>query len=144
MAVISWAPETDILANLRCIHEELDRMWESASRSTVELVFPPIIISEAEDSYLVRAEITGLKLADLDISLSGNSLTIKGERKEEKPGAYHRQERDSGAFSRMVGLPGSIDGDRVQASYANGVLKVVLPKAGPKKPKMIKAKVDRR
>ncbi len=144
MAAISWTPETDIPANLRRRHEELDRMWESASRSTVELVFPPIIISEARNSYLVRAEIPGLKLADLDISLSGNSLTIKGERKEEKPRAYHRQERDSGAFSRMVGLPGPVDGDRSQASYAKGILMVALPKLGVKAAKAIKVKERQR
>jgi HSP20 family protein len=144
MAAIGWTPETDILTNLRRMHEELDRMWESAAQGSVELVFPPIIISEAKDSYLVRAELPGLKPADLDISLSGNSLTIRGERKEVQPRAYHRQEREAGNFSRMVGLPGPVDGDRAQAAYANGVLKVVLPKLGAKEPKAISVKPGRK
>ncbi len=108
-------------------------------------VFPLINVTEGPDNYFVRAELPGIKSEDLDISVTGDSLTVSGERKPtaENAGAtYHRREREHGRFSRILSLPGQVDGDAVSAKAADGVLTVVLPKAEAAKPKQITVKAE--
>jgi len=104
-------------------------------------VFPMINVTEDKDHYRVRAELPGLSAEDLDISITGNSLALSGERKiseEAKDAKYHRRERESGKFSRMIELPDHVDGEKVEAKMADGILTVVLPKAETAKPRQIK------
>lgn len=104
-------------------------------------VFPLINVTEDKDHYRVRAELPGLSAEDLDISITGNSLALSGERKiseEAKDAKYHRRERESGKFSRMIELPDHVDGEKVEAKMANGILTVVMPKAEAAKPRQIK------
>jgi HSP20 family protein len=99
--------------------------------------------TEDKENYYVRAELPGLKAADLDIHVTGNSLSIAGERKipeEKKNAKYHRRERESGTFSRMITLPGPINTAKVGATCVDGVLTVTLPKAAAAKPKQISVK----
>jgi HSP20 family protein len=106
-------------------------------------VFPLINVTEDKDHYRVRAELPGLKAEDLDISITGNSLAISGARKiseENRDAKYHRREREAGKFSRMIELPDHVDGGRVEARMANGILTIVLPKAEAAKPRQIKVK----
>ena len=103
-------------------------------------VFPAINLSEDSENYYVRAELPGVKAGDLDIQATGNSLSIAGERKiqaESDGGRYHRRERDAGQFSRMVGLPGDIDTQKVDAKLDCGILTVTVPKAEAAKPRQI-------
>ena len=103
-------------------------------------VFPLINLTESKDSYALRAELPGVRSEDLDIQATANTLSLAGERKipEEKTGArYHRRERESGRFSRVITLPGEINPDKVEASLVNGVLTVVVPKAEASKPRQI-------
>lgn len=104
-------------------------------------VFPLINVTEDKDNYRVRAELPGLRADDLDISITGSSLAISGERKiseEDKDAKYHRRERESGKFSRMIELPDQVDGDKVEAQMTHGILTVTLPKAETAKPRQIK------
>ena len=81
----------------------------------------------------------------MDISVEGNVLTLRGERKREKEVKekdFYRMERSYGAFSRSFTLPGSVDADKIEADFAGGVLKVTLPKREESKPKQIKVKVS--
>ena len=81
-----------------------------------------------------------MKGDELDIQVTGNNLAISGERKiaaEEEGAKYHRRERDAGTFARVIGLPGEIDTDKVDANLENGILTVVVPKAEIAKPKQI-------
>jgi HSP20 family protein len=97
-------------------------------------------VTESSDNYYVRAELPGVKSSDIDISVTGSSLSISGERKifsEDEKANYHRREREAGRFSRMVNLPGQIDTSKVEARCADGVLSVVLPKSEAAKPKQI-------
>jgi len=106
-------------------------------------VFPLMNVTEDNDNYYVRAELPGIKANELDISVTGDSLTILGERKihsEDEKANYHRMEREGGKFSRVLSLPGQIDTSKVEASAADGVLTVILPKAEAAKPKQITVK----
>jgi HSP20 family protein len=106
---------------------------------------PAVDIAETENDLVLTADIPGLKLEDIDIRLENGTLTISGERKfegDEKHGAWHRVERSYGSFQRAFSLPDSVDIDKVEASYQNGVLQVVLPKKEMAKPKQIKVSVS--
>ncbi len=103
-------------------------------------VFPLINLTEDKKFYYVRAELPGVKGDELDIQASANNIAISGERKiaaEEEGSRYHRREREAGRFSRMIGLPGEIETDKVEAKLENGILTVVIPKAEIAKPKQI-------
>jgi HSP20 family protein len=96
---------------------------------------------ETNDHLMVRASVPGVKPEDLDVTVQGETLTIKGETKEEREdqqGRYHFRERRQGAFTRMVTLPFPIQSDQVQASFENGVLTLTLPKAEAVRPRTIK------
>jgi HSP20 family protein len=103
-------------------------------------VFPSINLTEDKDNYYVRAELPGITKDDLDIEATGNNISISGERKipsVEEGARYHRREREAGKFSRVIGLPGDINSERVSANLSNGILKLTAPKAEKAKPKQI-------
>jgi HSP20 family protein len=106
--------------------------------------FPAVNVWEDENNLFVEAEVPGLKAEDLDVTVVGDELTIKGERTEDGPaeGAFHRRERGVGSFTRIVRLTSEVDADRVQASLAEGVLLLTLPKAETAKPRKIKVKSE--
>ena len=136
--------------------EELERMrrrmdWLSGGLSSgffgepAVSVFPLINVTEDKDNYYVRAELPGLKADELDISVTGDTLSISGERKlpvEDEKAQYHRREREADSFSRIVSLPAQIDADKVEAHCTDGVLTVTLPKAEAYKPKQIAVKAS--
>lgn len=108
-------------------------------------VFPLMNVTEDKDSYYVRAELPGIKADALDISVTGETLSISGERKlliEDEKAQYHRRERESGSFSRIISLPSQVDTGKVEADSKDGVLTVVLPKAEAAKPKQIAVKAS--
>jgi len=131
---------------------ELDRMRRDLSRlleeypSETELpsgVFPLTNITEDKDCFYLHAELPGVRKEDIEISITGNSLSLSGERKispEDEKAKYLRRERESGKFRRMIKLPSMIDVDKVEARTENGVLTVILPKAEAAKPKQIAIK----
>ena len=104
---------------------------------------PPFDISETEGEIVVKAELPGMKVEDIDITLTDGLLTIKGERKmenEDKRENYHRIERRFGSFSRSLNLGLKVKADGIDAGYKDGVLTVTLPKAEEDKPKKIEVK----
>ena len=106
-------------------------------------VFPALNVTEDEDNYYVQAELPGIKAGELDISVTERNMSISGERKpsdDQESFKYHRRERDSGKFSRVISLPTPIDTSKVEASSKDGVLSVVLPKSEAVKPKQISVK----
>jgi len=134
------------LENLR---REMDRLWESffgeRALEPAETWFPALDVTETKDNIVVKAELPGIDPKDVEISLSGNVLTIKGEKKqekEEKDENYHLVERRYGSFLRSIKLPVEVQEDKIEASCKNGVLKVVLPKSEKAKKKEIKIKVE--
>jgi len=106
-------------------------------------VFPLTNVSEDINNYYVRAELPGMNTEDIEISATDSSLSISGQRIIPREGGnvrYHRREREAGKFSRMISLPGSVDTDKVEASFMDGILTIVLPKSEAMKPKQIEVK----
>ena len=100
---------------------------------------------ENKDDFVLKASIPGINPDDLDISYADDTLTIKGEIKEDtesKEDQYHLRERRYGSFMRSIVLPTKIMGDAIEASYQNGVVTLRLPKAEEVKPKRIAIKVN--
>ena len=136
---------------VRSPFEELERMRTQMDRVLEGLqgspafrpaagVFPAVNLTEDKDSYYVRAELPGINSSDLDIQVTGNNLSLSGERKsgEDMEGArYHRREREGGRFSRIIGLPGDVNPEKVEARLANGILTVSIAKSEAAKPRQI-------
>lgn len=101
----------------------------------------PLDVSETEDEFVVRASVPGMKPDDVQITVRGDTLTIRGESKaeEEKKGSHwHLRERRYGAFQRSVTLGTPVESDKARARYEHGVLTLTLPKAEQAKPRQIK------
>jgi HSP20 family protein len=152
MAVIRWydRPESTRSGQMmERLQREMNRMFSDFSGRGVSAyraaVFPPINVTEDEGNLYVRAELPGIQPEDLEISVEGDALTLRGERKLSQTGEsanYHRREREGGSFRRIVVLPVRIDPEGVNATCTNGVLTIVLPKAKETLPKQIKVKAD--
>jgi HSP20 family protein len=107
---------------------------------------PALDISERKDAYLVTVELPGLKPEDLDITLEDGLLTIQGERQftsESSEQQFHRVERRYGAFRRSITLPAHVTAEGIQASFEDGVLQILVPKAEEAKPKRIQVRPGR-
>ncbi|MDX9752477.1 MAG: Hsp20/alpha crystallin family protein [bacterium] len=108
--------------------------------------YPLINLSEDKDTYHVEALAPGIDPDNLTISITGNVLTLSGEKIKSadniKPEAFHRSERAAGRFVRTIELPMTIDRDQVQANYKQGILTISLPKKEEAKPKQIEIKVQ--
>ena len=142
-----WRP----FRELEKMRREMDHLWDyffeerPVKREEIGQWLPSLDLSETKDEFVVKAEVPGIDPKNIDISLSEGMLTIKGEKKqekEEKDENYHFVERSYGSFIRSVRLPGQVQGDKVKASYKDGVLKVALPKSEEARKKEIKIKVD--
>ena len=103
-------------------------------------VFPPMNITQDDENFYLRAEIPGIKPAELSISALRNRVSISGKReipREHDRVSYHRKERPEGGFNRAVTLPTEVDAERVDAHYTDGILTLTLPKAEQLKPRQI-------
>lgn len=144
MDLIKW-DRPDPLDSLTHIQREMSDLLDFLSSTPpkgayINAEFPPIIVSTSGDNVIVRAEIPGIKVNDLDVQVVNDVLTIKGERKtsiEVSKMTYLRRERPYGTFARAIVLPERVDAEKVAASYKNGVLVVTLPKAPESKPKQV-------
>jgi HSP20 family protein len=138
MALYTWPWHED---PLRRAEELLRWVAPSLSASTQRSagVFPPVNIYDDGESYLVRAEIPGINKDALELTVKGDQLTIRGERdvKPEPDASYHRRERDSGQFRRVVTLPQAVDAEKINATYKLGVLEVRLPRKPEAQPRKI-------
>ncbi len=144
-------PELDPFSWLSGFRDDLDQFferklapWQAPEGELLEGAWSPTVdVCEDQDNVLVRADLPGLKKEDIDLSILGSTLTIKGEKKSEsevEEENYHRVERSYGLFQRTVELPSDVDESRVDASYKNGVLEVKLPKKEAVKGKKIAIK----
>ncbi|MBC17786.1 MAG: molecular chaperone Hsp20 [Desulfovibrio sp.] len=121
-----------------------DRMFEeffkSPSGDDRRLAYPPLNLSNDEEAIYVRAEVPGVELEDMELTLTDKTLVLKGERAAPQ-GKYYRQERGSGVFHRVVNIGVPVDRDKVTAVMTDGVLTVTLPKAEEVKPRSISINV---
>lgn len=101
---------------------------------------PAIELLEKEDKFIAKADLPGMKIEDIDVSVVDNTLAIKGERRAEhevKEEEYYCSERCYGSFFRSITLPAAVDSEHIEATYENGVLEITLPKAAEVKPKKV-------
>jgi len=142
------SPQSDLFAaldRLTNMRAEMDRGFESTvgsfSRSPAPLSRwnPAVNVYQDKDQFTIVVELPGLKKEEIEISLHDDTLTIAGERKREDESSAQEflTERLYGKFQRSLTLPTAVDAEKVKASYENGLLQVVLPKAEEAKPKQI-------
>lgn len=132
------------------LREEVDRLFAdffgngagNAGRLATGGGFPALNVWERGEELYVEAEVPGLKVDDVDISVVGGELIIKGKRMdlEEQDAVYHRRERGVGEFHRSVRLPLEVDVETIQAKLTDGVLLITLPKAEAARPRKIQVK----
>ena len=146
MELMPWRP----FGELGSIRSEMDRLWNKFLgetpfvRSLTEEWSPSVDISQTKDKLVIKAELPGLDAKDVNVSISGDLLTIKGEKKkeeEEKDEHRHYMERYYGSFQRSFQLPVNVKTDKIEATFDKGVLKITLPKTEEAKKKEIEIKV---
>jgi HSP20 family protein len=141
-----WQPWHELWSEMNRLQHEMNRVFGryGDDAPSVATSYPPVNVWEDEDKLLVETELPGMNLQDLEIFVSGNQLTIKGERKSPtfENATWHRRERGYGTFSRVYELPEPVDADHVQAQFHNGVLRLELPKQEDAKPRRITVKAE--
>ena len=143
-SVTRWDPFADLRGTMdRLFDDGFSRPWRliPASNGAVYEATFPVEVSETEGEIEVKASLPGVKPEEVEITVQNDVLTIKAERKDtsdEKKRDYYRREIRYGAFHRSMSLPVSVDSDKAEAKYENGVLSLTLPKAEALRPKQIK------
>lgn len=136
-----WEPWRDA----RQLKDEMDRLLRRyvPERSGMPSEYPAVNIWSDDEQALVTAELPGVDINKLDITVQDDQMTLRGDRGTHdcaEGEVYHRRERGCGEFIRTIGLPFGVDNDKVDAVYKNGVLKVTLPRVENEKPKKISVK----
>jgi HSP20 family protein len=138
---------TDVLRMQRNFNRMVDNLFDGAGwddERSASVWNPAVDVEEREQEFVVRVELPGVQKEDVHIATQGNILTLRGEKKqhsESKESNYHRTERSYGSFQRSFTLPGSVKNDRIEASFSDGILEVVVPKAEDAKARTIDVKV---
>jgi HSP20 family protein len=136
------------LRRLNSLLGEAFNAWPASSESGDAITsawLPPCDVFEDKEAVRIVMEVPGVNPEDVKLSLENNMLTIRGEKKqvaEEKADRVHRYERTYGVFERAFALPGSVDPEKIEARYSNGVLTVELPKAERARPRQIEVKTS--
>ena len=142
LELVPWKP----FGQLSTLRGEMDSLWNQFFNRTpfpgyvTQEWMPTVDVSETKDKLLVKAELPGVDKKDVKVSISGDLITIKGEKKkeeEEKDEHHYCIERYCGSFQRVVQLPANVKSDKVKATFDKGVLKVTLPKVDEAKQKEI-------
>jgi HSP20 family protein len=120
------------LSMFRDMEDLMERFLdENGDGWTARMLAPPLDMIETEKTISLKLDLPGVSPKEIDVQVSGNQLTVSGERKEdrqEKGETFHRVERSIGRFSRSILLPCDVQDDQVDAKYQDGVLKIILPK----------------
>jgi HSP20 family protein len=125
------------------LQREVGRIMESFDPFQVARrmqVYPPMNLYDAGDRYVLTAQLPGMTSGDIELTITGDTLTMRGERKRSEgiqDESYRRQERPMGRWSRTVTLPDRVDNDQVSASFSSGILTIELPKAAEARPRHI-------
>jgi HSP20 family protein len=137
-------PRTGLELPVKGLFERFFEDMDMAPFFSDEKSFVPAFdISESDTEYVVTAELPGIDEKDLEVTLSDGILSVKGEKKhetEEKSGTHHRVERRYGSFSRSFRIPDSVDSDKIDATFKDGVLKLSIPKSEQAEMKKIEIK----
>ncbi len=141
--LVRWDPFREAMS----LREAMDRLFEDSFVRPLSWFMPvngasvlPLDMFETDEEVVVRASVPGVDPKDIDISVTGDVLTIQGTMPEDQEGNYYLRERRCGAFRRSISLPVPVDTDKAKAEYEHGVLTLTLPKAEEAKPKAIQVK----
>ncbi|MDI6858169.1 MAG: Hsp20/alpha crystallin family protein [Dehalococcoidia bacterium] len=140
--IIRWDP----FGEMTSLRRAMDRWLEEGMRPWRLPFFDgegyaPIDMYETDNEIVVKASLPGVKPEDVDITIAGETLTIKGETKheeEEKKANYYRKENWYGTFARSISLPSQVEAEKAHAEFENGMLRLTIPKAEQVRPKSIK------
>jgi HSP20 family protein len=148
MAIVRWDPFRDLAEVQERVNRVLGEFYGGRGQDDVMrrgTWIPPVDIYEGPNHEMViKAELPDIRREDIDIRVEDNTLTVSGEKKldeDVKQEQFHRVERAYGTFTRSFSLPATIDTEKVNAEYKNGVLTVKLPMREEAKPKQIQVKV---
>ena len=148
MSLIRWTPRRNG-NDLTSLRTEVDRLFEDFF-SPVPLkqdwasLTPPVDVEETPEAYVFRADLPGVSSKDVKVTVIGDTLTLRGERKREEKqdeGSLHRIERMYGSFERSFTLGTPVRSDQVKAAYRDGVLEIRVPKADEARPREIEVQV---
>jgi len=134
--------QTDPLANLRFFEDSFNRLLNEPRAGRPWS--PAVDIFETEDELVLKADVPEVDPKNVDVRVENQTLTLSGERKFDKENnskGFHRIERSYGQFTRSFSVPSSVDTEKVEAGYQNGVLTVKLPKKAAAKPRQVKIEV---
>ena len=139
-----WEPVREMMT----LRDAMDRLFDDAFTRPLSLrdsgwSAPAVDMYQTDDEVVVKAALPGFKANDVQINVTGDLLTIRGESKheeEQKDKAWHIREQRWGTFERSIALPTSVVSDRADANFENGILTITLPKAEEVKPKTITVK----
>ena len=132
--------------NLRSVFNGLfdENLGRSSTQPSVSKWYPAVDVLESKDSYLIRAELPGMKREDIKVEVKDGTLVLSGERKSEKPAEgveYRHVERVAAKFWRSFSLPETAKPDGIEATYKDGILEIRVPKAEEAKPRQIEISV---
>ena len=144
MAITKHNPFTEVeeFPTFRLFQDTVNRLLAEPQSSRPWA--PAVDILETENELLLKADLPGVDMKNIDIQVENGTLTLKGQREfqnEAKQGGYHRIERSYGTFARTFTLPNTVDTEQVRADYKAGVLSIVLPKKELAKPRSIKVEI---
>ena len=156
MALIPWKSRESVwdpFGELESLQSEMNKLFNTSLAKGPLKGFgqlagawsPAVDVYDSKDSILVKADLPGLNKDEIDINVEDDTLTIRGEKKQEErrqEKGYVREERSYGSFYRALTLPSSVETQKVSAHYKNGVLEITLPKKEEAKPKQIKVDVQ--
>ena len=135
---LSWDPLREM--------EQLERDWSklfSGFGRAAAVQYPPVNVFTSEEDVVVTSELPGVNPEDVDLTITGDVLTLKGTRRRQELGegqTWHRRERGYGDFYRTIQLPYNVDSAKVEAKYNKGILRITLPRAEADKPRKISVK----
>ena len=135
-----WTSSRREMERLRREMNRLFSDWPTRAGLGAAPSYPAMNVWMDENSAIVTAELPGVLLEDIDISVEDDTLTLRGDRqpdKQEEAVTYHRRERRYGSFLRTSQMPFRVDADKVEATFRNGVLSILLPRAEEDKPRKI-------
>ncbi len=152
MSIVKWSP----LKELEDMRKDIERMFEEFfepfprrrrrwwPRMEAGVIVPNIDVYDKKGEIVVKAELPGVEKDQIELTVTKDSLTIKGEIKKDeevKDEDYYAREISYGAFSRTINLPAEVNADQAKATFKNGILEIILPKKEEAKPKEIKVEV---
>jgi HSP20 family protein len=146
--IVRWDPYRDVGTLQERMNRLFDEMWGRGRREDESVTgnwMPSVDVKETKDGLQIFAEVAGVDPTDVEVTVEGGVLTLKGSRTFEKAvegETYHRVERAYGLFERSFTLPTNVEPEKIQATYKNGVLQLSLPKREEAKPKAIAIKIQ--